>query len=225
VTDIDRPSTLASVPRLAGIAIRYEFAMWRSLYRWILRRPVASGPGAEAFTYAGMVTPVLVVFIVLSAIEVPTLHLVLPWQTVRVISLSVGAYGLLWMFGLLASLRVHPHIVSDSGLRVRNGAMIDFTIPWEAVASVRSRGHSLPKGRAIQFEQTDSSLIAHIVIMKQTNIDVVLREPTTLRLPKGDGEPVTEVRLYVDDPNAFVAAARQCLAAALAATDDATSTS
>src|SRR5262245_59348361 len=111
-------------------AFAYEMGMWRSLYVWIFRRPLTRETGAAPFGYAGMVTPLLGVFIGVSAIEVPILHFLLPWQTVRVVGIILGAYGLLWMVGLLAALRVHPHVVAASGLRIRDGISHDVTIPW-----------------------------------------------------------------------------------------------
>jgi hypothetical protein len=45
--------------------------MWRSLFRWMFRRPVAPDAGAKAFGYAAVVTPLLFVFIAVSAIDVP----------------------------------------------------------------------------------------------------------------------------------------------------------
>jgi hypothetical protein len=109
-----------TVGRLLRKAIWYEFRLWRSLFRWVLRRPTAE-PGAATFGYAALLTPVLVAFIVVSAIEIPIVHLILPWAAVRTTALAAGVYGLLWMFGLLAAMRVHPHVVGDAGLRVRSG--------------------------------------------------------------------------------------------------------
>ena len=40
-------------------AVSFELGMWRSLYRWILRRPPATG---TVFGYAGAVTPIFGVF-------------------------------------------------------------------------------------------------------------------------------------------------------------------
>jgi hypothetical protein len=46
------------------------------------------------------------------------------------------------------------------------------------------------------------------VAASQTSVDVRLRRPTTFPLPKGESEPVEELRLYADDPDAFVRKAR-----------------
>jgi hypothetical protein len=210
VTDTARRTTPGTVLSLLRRAIAYELGMWRSLFRWILRRPLAPHPGAAVFGYAGMVTPIFVAFIALSAVELPILHLILPWETVRLVADALGFYGLFWMIGLLASLRVHPHVVGDRGLRIRYGTSVDVTIPWDAIAEIRHRYRS-PQGRTVRRERTDTGLILHVAIAHQTSVDVVFRQPTPIPLPRGAGEPVTELRFYADDPNALVARAREHL--------------
>jgi hypothetical protein len=214
MTNADRRGKRTTVLPLVRRAVSYELGMWRSLYRWIFRRPLASGPGAVAFRYAATVTPVFLAFIAVSAIEIPILHLLLPWRTAQRISLALGFYGLFWMVGLLASLRVHPHVVGDSGLRIRYGTTVDITIPWDAIGTIRTRSRPLPKGRSIHVDRTGSDPILYIGILKQTNIDVALRHSVTVPLPKGSTEPINELRFYVDDPSALVARARENLTAA-----------
>jgi len=102
-------------------------------------------------------------------------------------------------------------VATDDGLRVRSGFNVDFMIPSAAVASVRSRNRPV-EGRGVQIERTSTGVIAQVGVMKQTAVDLVLREPTVVALPQTDGEPVTtEVRLYVDDPDALVRRAKQHL--------------
>jgi hypothetical protein len=201
---------------LLGSAIRYEISMWRSLYRWLLRRPPTSESGAEVFSYVGVVRPILIAFIVLSAIEIPIFDLILrhtlPWPSVRTVVLALGVWGLLWMIGLFASLRVHPHVAGVGGLRVRSGFSVDFLVPWAAIATAGARYRSLPSSRAVQVEHDESEAILNIGAAKQTSVDLVLREPLSVRLPRGPSEPVHAIRLYADDPAALVARVRRHLA-------------
>src|SRR4051812_590969 len=128
-----RPVTGTTAGRfwvVARKAAAYEWNIYRSLFRWVTRRPAASGPGARAFGYAAVITPVLVAFIVVSAIELPVLHLVLPWRGVRLLADIAGIWGLVWMLGLMASVRGYPHVVSDAGLRIRSGGTISIDVPW-----------------------------------------------------------------------------------------------
>lgn len=211
-----RAARTAALPLLRKAAA-YEVVMWRSLYRWVLRRPLPREAGTEDFGYSGAVTPILTVFIVLSVIEIPVLDLilrhVLPWDGVRLAALAVGVYGVLWMIGLMASLRVHPHTVGPAGLRLRNGGTLEVTVPWDAVAAVRKRHRSLPSSRAVQVEQVGDATILHLG-GNQTSVDVVLRRPVRFDVPRGPEEPVAEVRFYADDPDALVARARRHLPAA-----------
>ncbi len=187
--------------RLLGVAVRYEINIWRSLAVWLLRMRTVPA-GATGHSYAGAVTTLMIVFIMVSAIELPVLHLLLPWETVRLVADLLGLWGLLWMIGLLAALRVHPHIVDDDGIRIRYGFMVDVTVPWHAIASVRSRGRSV---------ETAPGLL-NIPVAKQTTVDIILREPLALDPRRTDGQPVSEVRLFADDPAALVAQVRQRLA-------------
>jgi hypothetical protein len=195
---------------LARRMAAYESWMWRSLFRWVTRRPVAPGPNGQPFRWAGTLTPLMIVFIAVSAIELPILHLLLPWKVVRLVVDILSVYGLLWMNGLLATLRVYPHVATDDGLRVRQGIAVDFTVPWEAVAAVRSRNRPV-EGKGVQIERSETGVIAQVGVMKQTTVDLVLREPTVIALPQTDGEPVIEVRLYADDADALVRRARRHL--------------
>jgi hypothetical protein len=219
VTDTGRMIVRTVVPPLVRKAVAYEWGMWRSLYRWTLRRPLRLEPGARAFGYVTVVTPIIVVFIALSAIEVPILHLILPWETVRLVGDMLGAYGLFWMIGMLASLRVHPHVVGDAGLRIRYGFTVDFTIPWEAIATVRARYRSLPSSRKVQLDRTDAGRVLHLGVASQTSVDVVLRQPTVIPLSKLEGEPITELRFFADGPDGLVAYARERLKAELPNSD------
>src|SRR5690349_422215 len=128
--------------------VALEITMWRSLYVWLRRRPPAAAPGDEAFSYLGVVKPMLIVFIVLSAVEVPILDLivrhVVPWRPARWIALGLGVWGLLWMIGMFAGLRVNPHLVGARGIRVRMGARIDVPLDWADVDVVTRSYRSPP---------------------------------------------------------------------------------
>jgi hypothetical protein len=86
-------------------AVSMELGIWRSLTRWALRRRIPLDPGAEAFSYAATAAPIFWVFIFMSAIEIPILDLLMPTLRWRLIGLALGAWGVLWMLGLLASCR------------------------------------------------------------------------------------------------------------------------
>lgn len=138
-------------------AIAFELSLYRSLFRWVARRQTHDPHGAEAFGYTKAVTPVMWLWIFASACEIPLFHVLVPWQTVQIIGLALGSWGLMWMVGLLASLHVHPHLVGDTALRVRNGAAVDITIAWDAIASIKYDRRDLPSSmRALQPRETET---------------------------------------------------------------------
>jgi len=183
--------------------IRFEVGIWKSLFLWATRRTAGMRPGAEAFAYHRQIAPIIGAFIFVSAIELPVVHLLIPWDTVRLVVLFLSVWGLLWMIGLLASMKVFPHLLDADGLRVRYGAHVDVFVPWHAVATVAAKRRSVESGRSLQVEDG----VASVPVMKQTRVDVALREPVRV----GEDE-VREVRLYVDSPKTFVPAVRERLA-------------
>jgi hypothetical protein len=191
--------------------VRLEIGIWRSHFLWVTRRVAGQGPGVEAFAYAKAVTPVIAAFIFVSLVELPVVHLLLPWETVRLVVLVVSVWGLLWMIGLLASMRVFPHLLDDHGLRLRYGTTADVRIPWDAVASVKARRGSVSSGRHVEITRSDEGAVLDLPLLKMTRVEIALRGPTTLALPDGP-EEVSTVRCYADDPRAFVARARERLA-------------
>jgi hypothetical protein len=207
VTDSPTDRTIG---RLARRAIRFELGIWLSLYRWIARRPRVQ-PGAYGFGYSKAVQPIIWVFIVVSAIEVVVVHSLLPWPAVRTIALIIGVWGLSWMVGLLASVKVNVHELSSAGLRVRYGSNVDVTIPWDAVAGVRRHRQDLPSSRTVQLEETGGGTVLKVGVSSQTNVRVALREPVAVRLPKGE-QQIVELRCYADDPTGFVTQAQERLA-------------
>lgn len=190
----------------------FEIGIWRSLGRWLVRRPAGVGPGAEPFGYARAVAPLFWVFIVLSAVEIPVAHVLLPWHTAQVASIVIGVWGLLWMLGLLAGLHVHPHLVTDDALLVRDGAHYELRVPWDVVRSVSAHRRDLPSQRSVQVVDSAAGAILHVAVSSQTSVDVVLDEPLRVE-HRGDALTVAQVRLHADDPRALVAAARAHLAA------------
>jgi hypothetical protein len=184
--------------------------MWADLVRWILRRPVCA-TGETPFGYARTTTPIVGGFIAASAIEIPALHLLVPWETTRFVVDLLGAYGLLWMVGMLASLRTRPHVVTADGLRVRGTGGLDVTIPWEYIGSVRAVDRTVGGRRGIGVDRTADGPTLYVAVMNRTNVDVTFRGRAIVELPRGDSEPLHGLRVAADEPAALVAAVREHL--------------
>ena len=206
-TRVDAASTSAPqrARRIARIALRAEIGIWQSLGRWVFRRPRVPA-GATGFAYHSPVLTILMIFIVLSAIEIPIIDLIVhPWPWVRIPLLILGIWGLTWMIGLAASYLTRPHAVGPAGIRARLGADIDVDLPWDAVASVeRSRdvAEKAPKMRDEAHGRTLSLRMAN-----ETNILVVLETPVRTRLSDEIVE-IDAVRLWADDVDGFLDAVR-----------------
>jgi hypothetical protein len=189
-----------------------ELATWRSMYLWLRRRPVHA-PGEQAFSYLGVVKPILGVFIGLSAVEVPIFDLivrhVVPWHPARWIVFGLGIWGLLWMIGLFAGLTINPHVTGATGLRVRQGTSVDLTVAWADIDTVSKAYRSLPSSKAVQVEQDGDRTVLTISTGSQTSVDIRLRRPISFPVPKGMSEPADELRLYADDPDGLVRVCRE----------------
>ena len=197
---------------LARWLVRLEIGIWRSLALWVMRRRPGQRPGVRAFAYSRDLAPLMAAFILGSTLELVVVHLLLPWETIRLVADVVGIWGLLWMLGYMASVKVFPHLVADDELRIRYGATADIAVPWAAVEHVTARRDAAAAKRTVAVEQDGESAIASVAILKRTNVSVVLARPTTIELPQGPRR-LTELRLYADKPSAFVAGARERLAA------------
>ncbi|HEY3007706.1 MAG TPA: hypothetical protein VGJ63_06505 [Micromonosporaceae bacterium] len=202
---------MRTVVGLVRTAVRFEFALYRSLFRWVTRRPDVP-PGAVAFRYVGPVAALLWVFICVSAIELMVLHLALPWEVVRLVVDILSAWGLVWMLGLIAGFRVYPHVIADSGLRVRRGVSTHLTLPWDGIAAIVVRERGRAKSGAIQLDRDGTGTVLNVVMAGRTNVDVKLRHPLVVPLRTGE-ESVTELRLFADDARRLVSEARGRLTA------------
>lgn len=201
-------------PSAVRRAIRLETDVWRSLGRWLAGRPDVPA-GATPFGYVKETAVAVWAFIVLSALEIPLFHLIIPWDVVRWVVLALSVWGLAWMVGYLASQHVHPHLVGPRTLRVRQWSVVDIVVPLDSIAGVQHRRRSPPTSRGLQIEDAgaETGAIVSVVVAGQTNVDVLLHRPTPLVLPRGC-QLVGRVSLFADDPSALTARLREAVPSA-----------
>lgn len=186
---------------LAWDALLLELALYRSLARWVTRRP-DTPPGAVTLGYAQLVGPMLWLWIFGSAVEVVVVEVVLQniqagWaEAIRLPLLAVGIWGVLWMLGMLAAYRVRPHLLIEDHLRIRNGARTWVDVPLDSVARVRAAEHELPG--VIKAMHHDDGLLL-VGVSSRTNLELILNGPTILRTFKGE-ITAASVGLWVDQP-------------------------
>ncbi len=189
-------------------AIRFEIDLYVALARWVARRPSVPA-GATPWGYGRQVTPVMWLWIFASALEVPLVHVLTPWEPLRLALLVLSVWGLVWMVGLLASFRVYPHLTDDDGVRVRLGKRADVAVPWDLVAAATMVDRDLPSSmRTFQPLDTDAGTDLQIGVSGRANVHLALTTPLTVTV-KGSPVEVTAVTFLVDDPKEYVARARQ----------------
>jgi hypothetical protein len=193
---------------LARRAVQLEIGIWQSLYRFLFRRPRVPA-GAVGFSYHRSVLPVIVTFIVVSAIELVAVDvLVQRWPAVRLPLLVLGIWGLTWMLGFLAAMVTRPHAVGPEGIRVRYTTDVEAVLPWDAVAAVARRTRTRTDKAPRVTRDGDGRATLHLWMHEQTNLDIALDRPVDVRLPRGT-ETVTAVHLLADDPAGFLDRVRQ----------------
>jgi hypothetical protein len=204
-TTAPRTSVWSRIRYFARRAWEIELGVWVSLYRFVFRRPRVPA-GATGFRYHSPILTVLVVFIVLSAIEIPIVDLVVhPWPWLRIPLMIAGIWGVTWMLGLLLGFITRPHAVGPEGIRVRSGAEIDIDLPWAVVDRV-ARSKDVAE-KAPKVDEGEHGRTLALRMQDETNILIVLERPVIARLPKGP-ESVDAVRLWADDPDGFMSAVR-----------------
>jgi hypothetical protein len=197
---------LRRLPALLREAFLFELALYRSLARWVARRPDVPS-GATPIGYSHLITPMLWLWIFGSTVEVVVVEVVLrhldqPWAAaLRMPLLLLGIWGVAWMLGMLASNRVRPHLLTDTELRVRNGARTWLTVPLEAIESSRPVEHEVPGViRSLHVENA----LALVGAGSRTNLELVLDGPTTVSTSK-ESVTVDRVGIWVDEPPAIAA--------------------
>ncbi|MDN3445507.1 hypothetical protein [Microbacterium sp. APC 3901] len=207
-----RPTAIARILNLLHRAWIAELRVYSSIARAIARRP-AVPQGGTGIGYHRPVLTVLFIFIGLSAVEIPILDLIVhQWPAVRITLLVLGIWGVTWMIGLLCAMLMRPHAVGPDGVRVRSGLELDVPIGWDDIASIAiHRRVDEPKQPRITGSEYAERM------QDETNVEIELERPVAIRLPglapKGGTHRVDRIRLWADDPRAFLDAARPFLTA------------
>lgn len=206
---------MSRIVRLTWEALLLELALYRSLARWIGRRPDIPA-GATPIGYAQLVAPMLWLWIFGSATEVVVVEAVLrtvdaPWaEAIRLPLLVLGIWGVLWMLGMMAAYRVRPHLLVSDRLRIRNSARTWVEVSLQDVEAVRSAEHELPG--VIKSLHIDRDLLL-VGVSSRTNVELSLVEPVALATSKGTTSAVTRVGLWVDQPRDVAAQLRDAIRA------------
>lgn len=211
--DIAQPTTTPQA-RLRSLITRagaMEKIIYASIARAVVRRPAVPA-GARGLRYHAPVLTILWIFIVLSAVELVVIDLIVhQWVVVRIVCLVIGIWGLIWMIGLLCSYYMRPHVVGPEGIEARNGLDTNVRISWDDVHSVEIKKH-VHEPKTPKIIGDDQKTFA-LNILNETNIEITLEAPTSITLPglppKGGEHTVSTIRLWADDPKAFLTEVRE----------------
>jgi len=212
MTTAEAPTRIVAIGSLLWRAVLMELRIYANIGRAIFRRP-ALPAGASGFGYHRPVLTILLVFIGLSAIEIPIIDLIAHrWPVARIALLVLGIWGVTWMVGLLCAYLMRPHTVGPEGIRARQGLEIDIPLAWDDVASV-ARKLVVDEPKSPRIIETESGRMLSLRMQDETNVEVFLERPTQVRLPghapKGGMQSVEAVRLWTDDLDGFMAAVRE----------------
>jgi hypothetical protein len=191
---------VAEEPLLRPVA--FEIRAFQSLVLALTgRRRVPEGAVPFGYTRGMMTLPVALA--VVSLVEVLVVHLLVPWLWLRILLLLLSVWGVLFLFGFLATRVVHPHFVAGDVLHLRWGRTMVLTAPLSAVAAaVRHAHHTDSHPRA-----EDGLLV--LSQFQSTNVRLRFTDPVPARPPVAAKDRpadfrASEVLLHVDDPERFL---------------------
>ncbi|TCJ16017.1 hypothetical protein E0L93_11070 [Rubrobacter taiwanensis] len=189
--------------RLAVLELRLMFC----LFRWPFqhRKP-------EEFTYhrSSMMWVLAVMALLVAPVELLAVHLLIPWDWLKIAHLVLGVYAIFWLLAFPASLATLPHRLEPAGLRLRYGVFAEGFIPYAEISSVElARRTALKSGDGLQTQNGSACL----AINCKTDVTLRLNEPHRLQGFLRRTEEVEEIHAAVDDPESFVRELRERLSA------------
>lgn len=188
--------------------LRVEWRVWAGLVRGLARRPDIP-TGATAFTHHRAMAALRWVLVGLLVVEIAVVHLLVPPGALRLVLLVLGLYGLAWLAGyVLGSGPVRPHLVDGRRVVFRSGLTTDVVVPLTAIAQVRAIRQMRTGTASIQLDGSALNLVDN----GGTSLEVVLRVPIAVALPRRGGTEVDAVRAWVDEPRAMAEAIESLLA-------------
>ena len=199
--DPDRwPALLEEMlPRpLVRLALAEARLLHLALFRWRAAPDIPAG--AEAFAYHRHLQPMMIALLVISCIEITVTHLLVAhWsRTAAMVMFVISDVTLLYLIGLIKSLRLSPVLLTQAGVRLRAGLLVDRTIPYAAIAAVTAN----PDGETVRAPDS-----WNIALLAWPNMLIRLSEPLPPR-SRWRRNPVRAVALRLDEPGSFLDALR-----------------
>jgi hypothetical protein len=181
--------------------VRAELGLWQSLW-WAVRRRRAVAPGQTPFSYTSRIGVMLWATIALTPVEMAAVHVLLPWQSVRIVVLVLSLVSLVWMAGFAFGLQQRPHVLDGERLVVRFGHLREVVVRVADVVDARA---ATTVDHRRNLEAADGRVA--LSVLGESSVRLHLRAGATVDL---DGRPVPaeQVLLFADDPRGVVRALR-----------------
>ncbi|MGW6378019.1 hypothetical protein ACWFRB_18375 [Rhodococcus sp. NPDC055112] len=153
---------------------------------------------AAAFGYSKGTFVFPIAFMVAGLIEAVAIHLLVPWQWLRVTLLIATVVSLVAVVGWLAGRVVHPHLVTENELVLRSGAAVVVTVGLAEIGAARL---------IRRFDRTDEEVRDGRLYLPGpdgTVLDIDFRSGVPITFRRDEPTVITGVSLQVDDPSAML---------------------
>ncbi|MFR9749816.1 hypothetical protein ACL02S_02130 [Nocardia sp. 004] len=204
-------SPVAAFEAVAGSfvtkAIRTEIYTYKTLLLWLRNKKSGVAPGVQPFGYAKGTFGIPIAFGIVTFIEIIAVHLLVPWQWLRIALLIGSLYGILLLLSFASSRVVHPHLLTRHELRLREGPHLVATIPIENITAVRV---------SKRFSRTTPGEVSgrmYLPSQDGTNIDIELDRELTVTTPgllkkQRRVVRVGAISLHIDNPDELASSIR-----------------
>lgn len=179
--------------------IIFEAHTFRDLYR-LLRREIQAPQGANTLVATTGLWTLPAALTVVTTIELIAVELLLPWPLARGILAVLSIYSLIWLWAFIGQRAVYPHYFTPEGLVLRHGRTVVATLT--GINAITSERH---------FDSDSYKISGEVLILASsegTNISIRC-QPTPARPFHWPWQqvpltPITQVRLWVDDPESLL---------------------
>ena len=141
------------LPRPVARIVSLEPRMIACLLLWLFRRG-RQGAGQFSYHRRSWGGALLILVLLTVPVEIFVVELLVPWAWLRWVLLIAALYGVLWIGGLIASLKVLPHQLEAGGVRLRHGNLAEVLIPYHEIADVEQQSLRAPGPRPTQTHPT-----------------------------------------------------------------------
>lgn len=134
--------------------------------------------------------------------ESAAVHLLLPdsLALMRLVLLVLSAYGLLWILGWAAGLRVFPHVVRNGVLNARLGQLYRADVPLELIRSATVKRRRIGTRTALELDNDAGSF----AVGGRVDVHLELDAAVTVQRPFGEPRRVTALSIAANDPIALI---------------------